>query len=247
MTLLNYHEPLLPEPEKVKHISFDIRSTLLLANQEFKKKRIQFFYENCNPNSLSLEAVTKVFKDVDEEVDAVCEWIGASYQSDWLYGHVLFRLGYKFDTQVINNLYKEVEEIIAQNLPTHCHEETVNSLESLHNMGYTINALSNTGFIKWETLKKILEKTNIAPFISFEKFSDQVGYSKPDMHTFDAVYQEANIVHNKNLTKKEVLHIGDNFRADIQGAQRYGFQAYRINNKSGKTILDLVAILGNKI
>ena len=90
--------------------------------------------------------------------------------------------------------------------------------------GKSINILSNTGFINGKTLRKILSFYELEDFISFQIYSDEVGYSKPNNEIFQLVFDQVN--KTRETQKKEILHIGDNSIADYNGAINFGFDAH---------------------
>ena len=92
------------------------------------------------------------------------------------------------------------------------------------NQGKSINILSNTAFIKGKVLRKILEHYDLAEYLKFQIYSDEVGFSKPNTEIFKLVFDEVNKY--KKIEKKDVLHIGDNSIADYNGALKFGFDAH---------------------
>jgi putative hydrolase of the HAD superfamily len=63
-------------------------------------------------------------------------------------------------------------------------------------------------------------------YFSFQLYSDETGFSKPNVKMFEMVYNQ--IGKNKIVNKLEVLHIGDNKVADYNGAINFGFDALLI-------------------
>ena len=90
----------------------------------------------------------------------------------------------------------------------------------------TISILSNTAFIKGFTLRKLIEQYDLENYFSFQIYSDETGFSKPNKEIFRLVYNEVN--NFKLIEKKEILHIGDNRIADYDGATNFGFDALLI-------------------
>ena len=90
----------------------------------------------------------------------------------------------------------------------------------------TISVLSNTAFIKGVTLRKLMSYYELENYFSFQIFSDETGFSKPNKEIFQLVYNQIEIL--KSVEKKEVLHIGDNIIADYNGAIEFGFDALLI-------------------
>jgi putative hydrolase of the HAD superfamily len=90
----------------------------------------------------------------------------------------------------------------------------------------TLSILSNTAFIKGSTLRKLMLYYEFENYFSFQIYSDEAGFSKPNKEIFQLVYNE--IKHLKSFKKKEVLHIGDNKIADYNGAIGFGFDSLLI-------------------
>ena len=87
-----------------------------------------------------------------------------------------------------------------------------------------LNLSSNTGFIEGETLRTTLANMGILQYFDFLIFSDEINASKPSSHFFQHVYDHIDV------PKKAVLHIGDNPKADYQGAKNFGFNALLITD-----------------
>ena len=90
----------------------------------------------------------------------------------------------------------------------------------------TISILSNTGFIKGSSLRKLLEYYELNNYFSFQLYSDETGFSKPNSRMFQLVFNK--VCEIKALEKKNILHVGDNVRADYNGAVNFGFSALLI-------------------
>ena len=90
----------------------------------------------------------------------------------------------------------------------------------------TISLLSNTGFIKGFTLRKLMIHYELDNYFSFQIYSDETGFSKPNSKMFKLVYDQ--ICSNNTIQKQEILHIGDNSIADYNGAIKFGFDALLI-------------------
>ena len=54
-------------------------------------------------------------------------------------------------------------------------------------------------------------------------FSDEVGVSKPNIKIFEYLYENTQKI--KQLEKSKIIHVGDNIKADYEGALKFGFDA----------------------
>jgi putative hydrolase of the HAD superfamily len=66
-----------------------------------------------------------------------------------------------------------------------------------------------------------LVQLGIDSYFSFKLFSDEIGYSKPNPLAYKTMYQ--NVLSLKpTIEKHQILHVGDNPIADLQGAENFG-------------------------
>jgi len=94
--------------------------------------------------------------------------------------------------------------------------------------------LSNTGFIKGITLRKVLKSLAIDQYFDFQLYSDEVGLSKPNQELFQLMIKEALLLNHVPL--KQIIHIGDNPKADIWGADMAGISSLLINSNNTSII-----------
>ena len=67
---------------------------------------------------------------------------------------------------------------------------------------------------------KRIQKSRLAPFISFVGVSELCGFAKPDVRFFDYCTKMA-----KKFSRDRTLIVGDRFDADIIGAHRFGIDS----------------------
>lgn len=67
---------------------------------------------------------------------------------------------------------------------------------------------------------KRINKSKIAPFISFISVSETCGFAKPDIRFFDYTTKMA-----KKFSKDKTVIVGDRLEADIQGAHNFGIDS----------------------
>ena len=109
----------------------------------------------------------------------------------------------------------------------HIFDDVIGSgiLKKLKKSGITLGVVSN-----WDSrLHTILKSTGLAEHFDFILASAEVGSAKPDKK----IFLEA--IRRSNVNAKEVCHIGDDIRADIQGANSVEIEAILIDrNKKHK-------------
>ena len=218
-----------------RHYSFDLWLTLIKSNPEFKCKRSAYFYRYFNFQNKSLQEVSQIFRQVDLMCNYINECTGKNIDSDEMYLIVINLLNDgKINLQSIDiqSLYAEMESLLFNYLPQVYCNETCKVLDSIkQRSGTTLNILSNTGFIKGQTIRKVLKEIEVEEYFDFQIYSDEVGISKPNGQIFRHVLQVVN-KNNSSVNPNEVIHVGDNPIADIKGAVDAGMAGFLINSNN---------------
>ena len=216
------------EYSNYQHLSFDLWLTLIKSNPQFKSKRNllfkDFFEVDC-----TIEKVTEVVRYYDVLCNNINEKTGLNIDTFEIYYLILNALNVKVNDVEIEKLsafYKETELLFMKFKPDLIYPKIRLLFDEIVEQEKTISILSNTGFIKGETLKKLLSYYELDSYFSFQIYSDETGLSKPNNEIFQLVYNQ--IERLKIVEKKQVLHIGDNIIADYSGAIKFGFEALLI-------------------
>lgn len=221
--------------QNYQHFSFDLWLTLIRSNPEFKKKRAAYFHQYFNYNNCSLEQIEKTFRQVDVMCNLINEKTGKNIDADEMYLMVLSIMN-NGDAKVwridIEELYADMESLLFENLPVPYSENTLSSLAYLkQNTNATIGILSNTGFIKGVTLRKVLHHIGIDSYIDVQLYSDEAGMSKPNTAFFKMMLEQIK-EHHESIDLNRVIHIGDNPIADVGGAKAVGIHSQLINSNN---------------
>jgi putative hydrolase of the HAD superfamily len=212
--------------ENYSHLSFDLWLTLIKSNPEFKQKR-NFLFRDFFEIDHEIEKVNEIVRYYDVLCNAINEKNGLNIDTYEIYYLILSALNVNIDkigTDRLFQFYNHTEELFLEYKPVLLFSDIQKMFEEITNQGKTINILSNTGFIKGKTLRKLLEYYNLSEYFTFEIYSDEVGFSKPNPKIFQLVFDKINKY--KKVEKKDVLHIGDNAIADYNGALEFGFNAH---------------------
>ena len=212
------------------HFSFDLWLTLIRSNPEFKRKRNLLFKDFFEINA-SIEKVTEVVRYYDVLCNNINEKTGLNLSTYEIYYLILGALEVNLESNGLERLaafYDETEALFFNNKPELIFPDIKLQFEEIVAEGKSINILSNTGFIKGKSLRKLISYYELADFISFQIYSDEVGFSKPNKEIFQLVFDQ--VKESKKIPKNEVLHIGDNSIADYNGAINFGFEAHLLKN-----------------
>ncbi|MFP5080305.1 HAD family hydrolase [Pedobacter sp. JCM 36344] len=217
-----------------KHYSFDLWLTLIRSNPAFKIERAKYFHANYNSFGKSLEEVTAMFRNVDLMVNSINEKSGLNIDAEEMYLMVISIINnYSTDFSAldVNELYLSMETLLLENMPVIYCSESLGVLHQLKESGNsTVSLLSNTGFIKGITLRKILQELKIDQALDFQLYSDEVRMSKPSPKFFQLMLDTIDKKKHLSIDPHEVLHIGDNPIADCMGAESLGIKSLLINS-----------------
>lgn len=94
--------------------------------------------------------------------------------------------------------------------------EVLSTLKSRYPMSIITNGFP-------ESQHRKMEASKLAQYFDHLIISEEVGFAKPHLGIFEAALQKAGV------SKEEVVMIGDNAHADIEGAQKAGIQSIWFN------------------
>lgn len=106
---------------------------------------------------------------------------------------------------------------------TNLFPHAIETLESLKKDDYKLHIITN-GFKEVQFIK--LKNSGLIDFFDVILCSEEVGKTKPNPEVFQFALNKANAV------KKESLMIGDDYHADIIGAEKFGIQSILFDPKN---------------
>jgi len=184
------------------HFSFDLWLTLIKSHSEFKEKRNLLFRD-----FFEVEAPIKKVFEVVRYYDLLCnnvnEKTGYNFDTYEIYYLILNALGVNIndiDKKVLHEFYLESELLFMKFKPVLIYPKIHCLFTEIIEEGKTINILSNTGFIKGNTLRSLMDFYEISNYFSFQIYSDEEGISKPNEKIFQLIYNRI-----KGIDKKKVL------------------------------------------
>lgn len=217
-----------------KHYSFDLWLTLIKSNPNFKIERARYFHGKFNHTGKSLEEVTTIFRKVDLMVNSINEKTGKNIDAEEMYLMVISIINdysTDFSDIAVDQLYLDMELLLLNNMPEVYCSNSLNVLKRIRETGNsTTSLLSNTGFIKGQTLRKILDHLGISALLDFQLYSDEVRMSKPNPKFFQLMLDNIDRKKHQQIELHEVIHIGDNAIADLKGAECLGIKSLLINS-----------------
>lgn len=218
--------------------------TLIRSNPNFKLERTKFFYDHFNQHEKTLEDVGIIFRQVDVMCNAINEKTGKNIDAEEMYLMVISAINnYHYNLQDVDvaKLYTEMEALVFKYLPVVYSAETRSVLGKIKQQSadVSLSLLSNTAFIKGSTLRIILKEIELDEYFNFQLYSDEIGMSKPNNALFNLMVKTIQQTRPTPIALKEIVHVGDNAKADIYGAEQAGISSILIN-ANNLTILNLL-------
>lgn len=113
-------------------------------------------------------------------------------------------------------------------------EDTISTLEQLKLLGIPVYLLSNSIFKK-SVMKNIINQYDLEKYFVNTHFSADYKIRKPHKDLFKIVYDDIK-KYDAAIEMKQVYFIGDNFQADVLGAENFGFTPVFINRRQDADI-----------
>ncbi len=220
----------------IKVVSLDLFETLVHFKSELFDSRVALekaFENHPNAPSLSFDLVYSQYREIvrskmqnyDEELEFRNE-------------DVLVKI-WEANRITINSQTKEIALNIMIDYFNHVTpliEPIVgvfDTLEAFRASSQQLILISNHSFAR--NGFEIMNKLNIAQFFTRLIFSAERGFKKPSSKIFDQIRKTF-----PDYSEDEIVHIGDDIRADVYGALKYGIKAVWIKNPK---YLDLETVI----
>lgn len=113
-------------------------------------------------------------------------------------------------------------------VPPYVNPDAQKLLEWLRKKNKLIGIICNTGLTPGIGLRRLLANEGVAEYFDLMIFSDEEGIRKPDSRIFHLATQRLNV------ESHEAVHIGDNLKSDVWGAQGAGFRAIFLLSEEGR-------------
>lgn len=152
-----------------------------------------------------------------------------------------------FDDEVLDfkNKYGFKEDIPLEEIILNCvlkidstelFDDTIFTLEQLKALGIPIYLLSNSIFKK-NVMTKFINQYDLEKYFVNIYFSADYKLRKPHKDLFKIVFDDIK-KYDHSIEKKQVYFVGDNFEADVLGAEGFGFTPVFINRNKDTKVND---------
>lgn len=113
-------------------------------------------------------------------------------------------------------------------VPPYLNPDARNVLERLKSQEKLVALICNTGTTPGTALRRLLQREGVAQHFDCMLFSEEIGIRKPDIRIFRLAAEKLGISPN------EGVHVGDNLKCDVWGAQQAGFRAIHLSSEEGR-------------
>lgn len=113
-------------------------------------------------------------------------------------------------------------------VPPHLNPEARNALEDLKKRHKRVGLICNTGLTSGTGLRQFLADEGVAEYFSSMLFSEEIGIRKPDPQIFHLAAEKLSV------QPCEIVHVGDNLKADVWGAMNVGLKAIHFSSGEGR-------------
>lgn len=218
----------------LKAVTFDLWETLLFESDRANEKRTQ---ARCVNLSRALDefglniSVAQISSALNETISELLKvWAEDRDVTHLDQLRFLVRFASNAEVELKTEWVQELSAAYISplyELPPYINPGASKCLKWLESQELRVGLICNTGLTPGFGLRKFLSNRHIAGFFDVMIFSDEVRIRKPSSEIF--------LLAAKRLGAKpsEIIHIGDNLKADVWGAKNAGFRALHLRCKEG--------------
>lgn len=203
----------------IKYASFDVWNTLVKANPEYAHQRTLRLSEFSGK---SYDECKAAYTEVKTWIDDQTEKTGYAPTTLTSVYVLMQKLNIHADPNFVHSVFTTLFEA---HPPTFI-DGAIDTVKALQHRGIKIVIGSNSNFITGRAMHPFLER-NLG-VIEFGVYSDLLGVGKPSSKFFEEIWVRSKMARSF----PEIIHIGDNFVADIKGGTEFGFQTFYVTKDS---------------
>jgi putative hydrolase of the HAD superfamily len=223
----------------IRAVSFDVWMTLIRSNPAFKPRRVSLIAEVLGVSDIDL--LSTIIRNVDVRCDDLSDRTGVQFGPRDRLILIATEVGSNINEYEIKCIKQDIDELFLDYLPVIRENSTLNTLSKLRDNGIKIALASNTGFIDGDVMRKSLSEIGIMEFMDAAVFSNEVNVSKPAWKIYSEVSRELEV------PLEEILHVGDNEKADFRGALNAGMHALWLTNTRGAYSIESIEEVLNHV
>jgi len=204
---------------KVKAVSFDFWDTICSYNEDllFVEKRIDYLAQFLDSAHFPRTKVAMAVHSIFDYFENLWHTEHRTPCTPEMLKYALNRIGAKLSSDQFDQTVEYYENLIT-NEGTAVATDAVMVLKRLAER-FKLVLISDTGFEPGRVIRKLMQKLEILDLFEYQVFSDETGYSKPDLRAFQLAESKV------RQQAANMVHIGDRENKDILGAKNAGMQS----------------------
>jgi putative hydrolase of the HAD superfamily len=226
---------LRPSKNSVKAVTFDLWETLLFEKDGWNQKRTNARCQNLAKalDKLAIKIPAEQLAPAFKKMTPWLENVWDNNQEVTHYEQIEFIIktaskgAISLKQESVNQLSSAYTSAIFD-VPPILNKDVHEVVQLLKNQNKRMGIICNTGLTPGFGLRKFLANKGIADYFDLMLFSDEEGVRKPNPEIFRKAAQ-------KLQTKPhDIVHVGDNLKSDVWGAQNAGFKAILLATTAGR-------------
>lgn len=204
---------------KVKAVSFDFWDTICSYNEDllYVEKRIDYLAQFLDPAYFPRVKIAMAVHSIFDYFENLWHTEHRTPCTPEMLKYALNRIGAKLSSDQFDQTVEYYENLIT-NEGTAVATDAVMVLKRLAER-FKLVLISDTGFEPGRVIRKLMQKLEILDLFEYQIFSDETGYSKPDLRAFQLAESKV------GQLATNMVHIGDRESKDIAGAKKAGMQS----------------------
>jgi putative hydrolase of the HAD superfamily len=206
------------QKDKIKVVSLDFWDTICSYSDDllFVEKRIDFLAQFLDSTKYPKTKVAMAIHSIFDFFENLWHTENRTPTTPEMLKFALSKIGASLTEEQFAKTVDYFENLITNEGAEPC-EDAVSVIKELSKK-YKLVLISDTGFEPGIAIRKLMKKLGILDLFVYQVFSDETGFSKPDLRAFQLAAQKAGAEYD------EMIHIGDRENKDIIGAKQAGMQ-----------------------
>lgn len=220
---------------RIEAVTFDLWETLLFEKDGWNQRRMNVRCQNLAQAlsklgiRISIEQFAYAFKQMTPWLDDIWENNREVTHHDQIQFIIetASKGAINLEQKWIDKLSSAYISAIFE-VPPILNSDAQKVLQRLKDQHKSLGIICNTGLTPGIGLRKFLAKEGMADHFDLMLFSDEVGVRKPNPRIFRIASQKLQV------KPSNIVHVGDNLRSDVWGAQNAGFKAILLAATAGR-------------
>jgi putative hydrolase of the HAD superfamily len=219
----------------IRAVTFDLWETLLFESDGASARRADARCRNLAQalNSLGVQvSLEEMSAAVNETVSSLITIWGTNRDVAYIDQiRLIIKKATRHSLELKQEWTNELIPAYTSNVlevPPYLNPEARKALKGLKKRNKLIGLICNTGLTPGIGLREFLANESVSRYFDLMIFSEEIGIRKPDPRIFHLAAQRLGV------QPCEIVHVGDNLKADVWGAKNAGLKAIHFSSLEGR-------------